>query len=196
MIRRRRHTWTRARATPCRRFSTAKSITTTRTSTGARERSRATRRANDCASRDGIDSFATVPMMTTMTDDDDARDAQARGVTAGYREDVAEESFVVRGARGDARGERRDVGWMGTDEWASFPQTGAGDEDAADADDETDRGRAMIADGVAWIGRATIERVDSLRCERERVERAGWERRRRARRRGERVAGSAEAEGD
>ena len=121
-------------------------------------------------------------MMTTMTDDDDARDAQARGVTAGYREDVAEESFVVRGARGDARGERRDVGWMGTDEWASFPQTGAGDEDAADADDETDRGRAMIADGVAWIGRATIERVDSLRCERERVERAGWERRRRARR--------------
>ncbi len=107
-------------------------------------------------------------MMTTMTDDDDARDAQARGVTAGYREDVAEESFVVRGARGDARGERRDVGWMGTDEWASFPQTGAGDEDAADADDETDRGRAMIADGVAWIGRATIERVDSLRCERER----------------------------
>ena len=106
--------------------------------------------------------------MTTMTDDDDACDAQARGVTAGYREDVAEESFVVRGARGDARGERRDVGWMGTDEWASFPQTGAGDEDAADADDETDRGRAMIADGVAWIGRATIERMDSLRCERER----------------------------
>merc|ERR1712159_329274 len=71
----------------------------------------------------------------------------SRGVTAGYREDVAEESFVVR-------------------------------------------------DGVAWIGRATIERVDSLRCERERVERAGWERRRRARKRGERVAGSAEAEGD
>ena len=106
-------------------------------------------------------------MMTTMTDDDDARDAQARGVTAGYREDVAEESFVVRGARGDARGERRDVGWMGTDEWASFPQTGAGERNAADADDETDRGRAMIADGVAWIGRATIERVDSLRCERE-----------------------------
>merc|ERR1712159_963261 len=104
----------RARSTPCRRFSTAKNITTTKTSTGARERSRATRRANDCASRDGIDSFETVPMMTTMTDDDDARDAQARGVTDGYREDVAEESFVVR-------------------------------------------------DGVAWIGRATIERVDSLR---------------------------------
>ena len=51
-------------------------------------------------------------MMTTMTDDDDARDAQARGVTAGYREDVAEESFVVRGARGDARGRGETLdGW-------------------------------------------------------------------------------------